>query len=114
MTPYKRGTHPEPYISVPDAAVDWQGLEPAEWRYVFLDDIGLPRHLEQLSLHERARALLNAAYDKEIRGRALTEDGSPLPVRAVRLFRDSVVAWIAANRYNIGISPDNIQNDDDI
>lgn len=114
MTPYRRGTLRPPRIRLIDAAVDWQGLPPVEWRYIYVDANGLPHHLDQRSLVLRAQALLDAAHRRQIQGLTHSKDGFPLPVQIIWLCRESVTSWILKNSHNFEPLGQHKRNDDDI
>lgn len=114
MTPYRRGTLKPPRIRLIDAAVDWQGLPPAEWRYIYVDADGLPRHLDQRSLVLRAQALVVAAHKRQIQGLTHSKDGCPLPALIIWLYRESVTDWILRHSYNFQPPGHSSKNDDDI
>jgi len=80
-------------LSVAAAAVQWQGLSREEQEKVVVED-GLPYLTGVPDLADRAEAIAEAAARRSILGFTHTEDGEPLPVGRMRLYRDSVDAWV--------------------
>lgn len=95
--PFKPGNRFSEVVSIAAAAVEWQGLPQAQQDLVVVED-GLPYLAGAPDLTQRAEALLEAAERRVIKGYTHTEDGEPLPAENIKLFRDSLEAWIAKTR----------------
>lgn len=91
---YARGNRFSPFINIPDATLLWAGLHEEEHRYVFIDERGLPRHLDRMEIKERAEGLVEAAHRGEIFGYTHTEDGYPLSPSKMKLLRTSLKSWM--------------------
>lgn len=94
---FKPGNRFSDVVSVAAAAVEWQGLNSDQQRVVAIED-GLPYLDGVPDLTQRAEALLEAAERRAIEGYTHTEDGEPLSAAQMRLYRDSVDAWVAKAR----------------
>lgn len=81
-------------MSLADAAVDWEGVTPAEYELIVIGEDGLPDLPDRPDLRERAEAILTAAQSGRISGWVTDEDGFPRRPHQMRLERDSVAAWI--------------------
>lgn len=80
-------------VSVAAAAVEWQGLSPAEQDLVVVEE-GIPYLAGVPDLSSRAEAIADAAERRAIVGFTHSEDGYSLPVGRMRLYRDSVDTWV--------------------
>jgi hypothetical protein len=80
-------------VTVAQAAVEWQCLSPEHQRLVIVD-AGLPLLVGVPDLHDRAKALVEAAERGKISGLVTTEDGYPLAADVMRLDFHSVNAFI--------------------
>lgn len=94
---FKPGNRFSDVVSVAAAAVEWQGLSREEQDLVVVED-GIPFLAGVPDLTDRAEAIAEAAERRAIVGLTHTEDGNPLPVARMRLYRDSVDAWVAKSR----------------
>ena len=90
---YKPGNKFLDWVTIAQAAVEWQGLSQAQQSLVMLDD-GTPFLAGVPDLTDRAEALAEAALSGRIVGRTLNEDGYPLRRAAMRLDRLSVQNFI--------------------
>lgn len=93
MTPYVIGNKFSPFISFADAVVVWAGLMPTEFPFVFLNDDGLPTHLDSRNLLERAEGLLIHIDSKCITGITHSKYGHLLPCPHIQLERESFIHW---------------------
>lgn len=91
---YTRGNMFSPFVSIADAALIWSGLREDEHCYVFIDERGIPQHLDRMEVRERAEGLVEAAHRREINGYTHTEDGYPLSPSKIRLLRTSFHVWM--------------------
>lgn len=80
-------------MSLADAAVDWEGVTPAEYELIVIGEDGLPDMPSRPDLRERAEAILTAVNRRQISGMASDMYGEDLHPRYMRLDRDSVAAW---------------------
>lgn len=92
-TTYTPGNRFLPRVTLADAAVQWQGVDPARYSEIVINDEGLPQLSGCPELLERAEALLVAAENGIISGLTSNEDGYPLHVSVMRLDRGSVLAF---------------------
>lgn len=92
-TTYTPGNRFLPRLTLADAAVQWQRIDAKRFGDIVINDKGLPQLAGCPDLLERAEALLVAAENGLIGGLTSNEDGYPLPVRAMRLDRGSVLAF---------------------
>lgn len=93
MTTYKPGNRFLPRLTLADAAVQWQGIEPTRFNNISINDNGLPQLAGCPELLERAEALLVAAESGLISGLTTNEDGYPLAASLMRLDRGSVLTF---------------------
>lgn len=96
-SPFKPGNPFSDVVSIAAAAVEWQGLTASQQELVVVDD-GLPYLIGVPDLTQRGEAILEAAERRTITGFTHTEDGEPLSAENMKLYRDSLDAWIAKAR----------------
>lgn len=83
-------------MTLADAAVDWEGVTPAEYELIVIGDDGLPSMPDRPELRERAEAILTALEHGKISGMVNDMYGEDIHPRYMRLDRDSVAAWVKA------------------
>lgn len=93
-TKYERGNQYAEYVSLADAAVQWQSLTPEQKDSVLISDEGLPTLLNCPELHQRAEGILIAIQHGQIKGNVHNEDGYFYRPEHMKLDRQSVAAWI--------------------
>ena len=97
VEPFKPGNKFSDVVTIAAAAVEWQGLNSTQQDLVVVEN-GLPYLAGVPDLKERAEAILDAAERRTIKGFTHTEDGEPLSAENMKLYRDSLDAWIAKAR----------------
>lgn len=89
---YKKANKFSDRLTVAQAAVEWQGLLPAQQELIVVKD-GIPYLAGVPDLSDRAEAIADAADRRKITGLTHTEDGATLPISAMSLDKESVIAW---------------------
>lgn len=97
VEPFKPGNRFSDVVSIAASAVEWQGLNVTQQELVVVEN-GLPYLAGVPDLTQRAEAILDAAERRIIKGFTHTEDGEPLSAENIKLYRDSLDAWIAKAR----------------
>lgn len=97
VSPFKKGNPFSDLVNIATAAVEWQGLTVSQQELVVVEN-GFPYLVGAPDLTQRAEAIFEAAERRTIEGFTHTEDGEPLPAENMKLYRDSLAAWIARAR----------------